>query len=182
TDNEYQGNWEDPVDSCIPLGTPRSGVPAQIVKVEGQPAYIFFYKAGFTGYAGSYQSWDNSRWIWADGRPHNKNYAASETQQGDSTAHWEGDTLVIESIGFTDTSWLHKNGWMHGFNMKVTERLTRVGDTLLWEATVEDPDYLVQPWKMTPILARLGNNQNGILGESSPCQVLEPFSSHVRSG
>ena len=40
-------------------------------------------------------------------------------------------------IGFTDASWLHKNGWVHGFDMKVTERLTRDGDKLMWQATVE---------------------------------------------
>jgi hypothetical protein len=182
TENEYQGNWEDPVDSCISLGVPRMGIPAQIVKVEGQPAYVLFNKAGFTGYAGSYQSWDVSRWLWADGRPHNVNYAASETGMGDASAHWEGDTLVIESIGFTDETWLHKNGWPHGFKMKVTERLTRVGNSLVWEATVEDPEYLQQPWKMTPIVAQLNANPNAILGESPECQVREPFSSHVRSG
>jgi hypothetical protein len=135
TENDYQGNWEDPVDSCIPLGVPRSGVPAQILKVEGQPAYI-----------------------------------------------WDGDSLVIESIGFTDASWLHKNGWMHGFDMKVTEKLTRIGDNLIWEATVEDPDYLQQPWKMTPAIAQVNKDPNGLLGEDPPCQVREPFSSHVRSG
>jgi hypothetical protein len=182
TENEYQGNWDDPVSSCIPLGVPRLGVPAQIVKVEGQPAYVLFNKAGFTGYAGSYNSWDVSRWIWADGRPHNVNYAASETLMGDATAKWEGDTLVIESTGFSDESWLHKNGWPHGFKMKVTERLTRIGNDLIWEATVEDPEYLQQPWKMTPIVARLNTNANAILGESPPCIVREPYASHVRSG
>jgi hypothetical protein len=182
TDNDYNGNWEDPVDECIPLGVPRLGVPAQIIKVEGQPAYILVNKAGFTGYGGSYNSWDVFRWVWADGRPHNKGYADSETQMGDATAHWEGDTLVIESIGFTDTTWLHKNGWIHSFDMKVTERLTRIGNSLVWEATVEDPGVLQQPWKMTPIVAGFNQDPNAILGESPPCLVREPFASHVRSG
>jgi hypothetical protein len=101
---------------------------------------------------------------------------------GDATAKWEGDTLVIESTGFSDESWLHKNGWPHGFKMKVTERLTRIGNDLIWEATVEDPEYLQQPWKMTPIVARLNTNANAILGESPPCIVREPYASHVRSG
>jgi hypothetical protein len=182
TDNEYQGNFEDPVDSCLPVGVPRLAIPAQIIKVEGQPAYALMYQTGFTGYGGSYESWDVTRWVWADGRPHNVNYAASETAMGDSTAHWEGDTLVVESVGFTDDTWLHKNGWIHGFDMKVTERLTRVGNELVWEATVDDPQYFQQPWKLTPVVAVLGPNQNGILGESQPCEVREPFGSHVRSG
>ena len=97
-------------------------------------------------------------------------------------AHWEGDTLVIESMGFTDSTWLHKNGWPHGFNMKVTERLTRVGNTLTWQATVEDPDYLTQPWVMTPMVEQLNTNPNAFLPEGYPCEVREPFVSHVRSG
>ena len=82
----------------------------------------------------------------------------------------EIDALVIETIGFTDQSWLLKSGYMHGFGMKVTERLTRpTFNTMRWEATVEDPEYLAQPfwtsthfkkqndasgWKPTPCLAR----------------------------
>ena len=42
--------------------------------------------------------------------------------------------------------------------MKVTERLTRVGNDLIWEATVEDPGVSAEPWKMTPIVARLNAN------------------------
>jgi len=184
TDNDYNGNEEDPVDSFFPIGVPRMGMPQQIIKAEGQPAYEFKYRAGDVryGYAGSEEPINVTRWIWADGRPHNKNYAALETAMGDSTAHWEGDTLVIETTGFTDATWLSKNGWIHGYNMKVTERLTRVGNNLVWEATVEDPDYLQQPWKMTPIVETLNPDPNAILGEDLPCLSREPFASHVRSG
>jgi hypothetical protein len=184
TDNDYNGNQEDPVDSCITLGVPRMGIPNQIVKAEGQKEYEFKYRAGDIrlGYAGSEEAWDVTREIWADGRPHNKNYEAAETAMGDSTAHWDGDTLVIETDGFTDSTWMSKNGWIHGFNMKVTERLTRVGNNLVWEATVDDPEYLQQPWVMTPIVATLNTDPNAVLGEDLPCLSREPFASHVRSG
>ncbi len=181
TENDYNGNWDDPVYSCLPLGVPRLGIPHQIVKVEGQPAVILIYHSGFNGYNGSYSSWDGFRWIWTDGRDHDQQSVAAETLNGDGIGHWEGDSLVIESVGFTDTSWLHKNGWVHGFDMKVTERLTRVGDTLVWEATVDDPEYLMQPWRMTPMVAKLRATDNYI-HQSNPCLVVEPLTSHVRSG
>ncbi len=181
TENDYMGNWDDPVYSCLPLGVPRLGIPHQIVKVEGQPAVMLFYTSGFTGYNTNYESWDNFRWIWTDGREHDPQSVSAETLNGDGIGHWEGDTLVIESIGFTDTSWLHKNGWIHGFNMKVTERLTRVGDSLVWQATVDDPDFFQEPWVMTPMLERLTATDN-YLHASPPCQVVEPQFSHVRSG
>jgi hypothetical protein len=182
TDLEYNGNWEDPVNSCIPLGVPRMGAPHQIVNVPGKPQVILFYQAGFNGYGGSYASWDQHRFIWTDGRAHNAQYVAYESLMGDSVGHWEGDTLVIESVGFTDSSWLHKNGWIHGYNMKVTERLTRAGNNLTWEATVEDPEFLTKPWVMTPMVETLNANPAGYLPEALPCQVREPFFSHVRSG
>ena len=182
TENEYNGNFEDPYVFCLPVGVPRLGAPAQIISVPGKPQVELLYQAGFTGYLGSYESWDVHRFIWTDGRPHNPQYVAYESAMGDSVAHWEGDTLVIDTVGFTDTTWLHKQGWIHGFNMKVTERLTRDGNNLTWDATVEDPDYLTEPWHMDPIVEKLNTDPNADLPEAYPCEVREPFSSHVRSG
>jgi hypothetical protein len=182
TDNEYNGNFDDPYVLCLPIGVPRMGAPAEIINIAGKAQVELFYQAGFTGYLGSYESWDVHRVIWTDNRPHNAAYVTYESANGDSVAHWDGDTLVIESVGFTDTTWLDKTGWIHGFNLKVTERLSRVGNTLTWNATVEDPDYLTQPWAMTPIVEQLNTNPDAFLPESYPCEVREPFVSHVRSG
>ncbi len=66
--------------------------------------------------------------------------------------------------------------------MKVTERLTRDGDRLIWQATVEDPEYLQEPWVMTPMVMKLNKSPDAYLPEGLPCLVREPFSSHVRSG
>jgi len=181
-ENEQMGNWLDPVVKCLPIGVPRSGAPAAVFTVPGSPAVMLYYQAGFTGYGNSYQSWDMRRWVWTDNRPHDVLYMAQETANGDSVAHWEGDTLVIDTVGFTDTTWLHKNGYPHGFNMKVTERLTRTGNSLLWEATVEDPDYLTEPWKLTPVTRTLNTDKNARLNDSAPCQELEAYGSPVRSG
>jgi hypothetical protein len=180
--NEQEGNWVDPVVQCLPIGVPRSGAPAAIFSVPGVPAVVLYYQAGFTGYGNSYQGWDMRRWVWTDGRAHDPIYVAQETANGDSVAHWEGDTLVIESVGFTDTTWLHKNGYPHGFNMKVTERLTRNGSSLLWEATVVDDEYLTAPWVLTPVTRTLNADKNARLNDSAPCQDMEEYGSPVRSG
>ena len=127
---EYNGNFEDPAQRCFPNGVPRNGAPAAIIAVVGQPFVVLVY------------SLRELRLIPTDGRPHNITNMAAETWNGDSVGHWDGDTLVIETIGFSDGSWLSKSGFLHGFAMKVTERLTRKDNALTWEATVEDPEYL----------------------------------------
>ena len=71
-----------------------------------------------------------------------------ELYNGDSIGRWEGDTLVVESVGFTTDSWIGIYGWFHSDKMKVTERLSRVGDTLRYQATVEDPEVFTRPWTL----------------------------------
>jgi len=79
--------------------------PHQILNVAGQPEVILLYMVGVNGYGGSFESWDQHRIIPTDGRPHNPQYVAYESQMGDSVAHWRETTLVIESVGFTDSTW-----------------------------------------------------------------------------
>jgi hypothetical protein len=176
--NDYMGNWEDPRHKCMPEGVPRIGAPSQIFHFPERNLVVLRYVTGFAGR-------NESRFIYTDNRPHNVAYVTAETWMGDAVAHWEGDTLVIETIGFTDASWLHKSGYIHGFNMKVTERITRPNlNQLRWEATVEDPDYLAEPWTMNPVVRTLNTNPNRILGEDLPCYDFEGLhiTSHTRSG
>ena len=74
---------------------------------------------------------------------------------GDSIGHWEGDTLVVDVNQLSDETWLDGgddpgSGYFHSDATHVIERITRKGDTLRWEATVEDPKVLTKPWVMTP--------------------------------
>ena len=58
--------------------------------------------------------------------------------------------------------------------MRVTERLTRQGDEILYEVTVEDPEVLVAPWVMTPKVLRQSENPDaGLLPERGNCEVYE---------
>jgi hypothetical protein len=176
-DNDYNGNFEDPQQMCLPMGVPRLGAPQGIIALQDSPWVELVYATADS--AGI-----KIRLVPTDGRAHNPVNVAAETWDGDPVGHWEGDTLVIESVGFTDASWLHKNGYVHGFNMKVTERLTRSGNTLTWAATVDDPDYLAQPWNLTPVARQLVTDPNATLYEALPCDDIDHLhvTSHVRSG
>jgi hypothetical protein len=100
---------------------------------------------------------------------------------GDSVGRWEGDTLVIESVGFTPETWLARGGFFHSEDMKVYERFTRQGDQMLYEVTVEDPQVLLQPWVQNPMLRTLATGGGGgpgggagLIGtERGHCQAYE---------
>jgi hypothetical protein len=166
-ENETQ---EDPGFHCMPPGVPRMGAPAQIVETPGQ--LVFLYVGGDA--AAVTVGGNTFRIIPIDGRPHRKNL--DQMYNGDSVGHWEGDTLVVDVIGFTDETWLGVNGWFHTTAMHVTERLTREGNTLHYQATVEDPNVFTRPWQMNPITKVLGAPGEQ-LWEDPPC--VEGDSGHL---
>jgi hypothetical protein len=85
------------------------------------------------------------RQIFLDGRPLPKD--PNPTWMGYSVGHWDGDTLVVESAGFNDRSWLDGDGHPHTEALRVTERLRRLDfGHLELVRTLEDPKALTQPW------------------------------------
>jgi hypothetical protein len=154
---DQDGNQEDPSYSCMPLGVPRMGPPVKIVQTESELIFL---------YAGPQ---DTYRVIPIDGRKHAALQDLDGTWKGESIGHWEGDTMVIDTIGFNDTSWLDIGGYFHSENMRVMERVRREGNTLTWQATVEDPDVLVKPWVMNQRELRLNPDPKAMLEETLPC-------------
>jgi hypothetical protein len=97
----------------------------------------------------SYEMVHDTRIIPLDGRPH----VGSNIQQylGDARGRWEGNTLVIETVNFTDKTsiGLNGNGLRHSASMKLVERFTRVEpDVIRYEVTIEDPKTYTRPWKI----------------------------------
>ena len=91
-----------------------------------------------------------TRIVPVDGRPHISSKIRS--YMGDSRGHWEGETLVIETINFNGKVGLTRNGntLLTSPDLKLVERLTRVAaDTLHYEATVEDSRTWTRPWKVS---------------------------------
>ena len=68
---------------------------------------------------------------------------------GDSVGRWEGDTLVVDVIGFNDRTWLAGAGTFHTEALHVTERYTRVNkDQINYDVTMEDPNVFTKPWTL----------------------------------
>ena len=90
---------------------------------------------------------------------------------------------MLDSISFTDATWLGRGGFFHSAEMRVVERLTRQGNEILYEVTVEDPEVLVEPWVMAPRILRLNPDpEAGILPERAYCEVyeLEDITTQIR--
>lgn len=149
---------EDPVFFCKPAGVPRLGAPNQISQTPNQ--VVFLYQAGNT-----------FRVIPTDGRPHSENL--DQTFMGDSVAHWDNDTLVVDVIGFNDISWLDIAGYFHSTDLHVIERLRREGNFLHYQATVEDPNVLAKPWVRTPLTLKISASPQDALYEDPPCMETD---------
>jgi len=105
-----------------------------------------------------YEVLNNFRVIHTDGRPLPK--YPEPLFHGNSAARWEGDTLVVESTGFDERTYIMPNGWFHSDALRVIERYTRPSmNYLMVEVTVDDPKVLTKPWKSAPRRWTLGNGE-----------------------
>jgi hypothetical protein len=129
---------EDPVSNCLPAGVPRIGpLPWRIVQAMGGK-YIFIL---FEGNIHSY------RQIFMDGRKHPPADEIDPRWYGHSIGHWEGDTLVVDTVGFNDKFWFGQSAIPHTEQLHIVERFRRENAaTLRWDITVEDPGAFAKPF------------------------------------
>ncbi len=81
--------------------------------------------------------------------------APVDSWMGWSNGHWEGDTLVVDVTGLNSKTWFDRAGNFHSDALHVVERYTpRSADTLMYEATIEDPKTFSKPWKISMPLYR----------------------------
>lgn len=123
----------DPILQCDPAGFPRiMFTPTSFEFLSASGRILQFFKSDW-------------RSIWTDGRALPKD--ADPMWYGYAVGHWEGDyTLVVESSGFNDKTWLGATGYPHSEKMRVTERYERVNrDTIRYNITVDDPKAYVKP-------------------------------------
>ena len=145
--DENRAGWpkSDPEAKCYMPGIPRANyMPYPFQIVQGQNDILFVYEfatASRIVHMSNHQESPLDSWMgWANGR-------------------WEGDTLVIENTGFNDQTWFDRAGNFHSNALKVTERFTRIGDNLQYEATIDDPDTFTRPWTIRmPLYRRLEKN------------------------
>jgi len=135
---------DDPEARCLPPGVPRLTTTPYPFRFLQQPGLIVII------YEGGSQTF---RQIFTDGRPHS---AADQLWNGDSIGHWEDDTLVVETTGFNDRTWIDAAGVPHTTEMKVTERMRRLdGERMEIVSTIDDPKMYTQPWSFTTYPKRL---------------------------
>ncbi len=128
---------DDPEASCLPTGVPRiAPYPWRIVQT---PTHIFIL---FEGNIHSY--WQ----IFMDGRKHPDDL--DPTWYGHSIGHFEGKTLVVDTIGYNDKTWFDFKGNPHTEQLHTVERYSfDAAGKLINEVTIEDPGDYEKPFKVT---------------------------------
>jgi hypothetical protein len=132
---------DDPTSQCLPAGLPRTVMlglfPQQFVQTPTQIVMLYEYMNVF-------------RVIPLNAK-HPEDIIPSYL--GNSVGRWEGDTLVVDVIGFNDKTWLAGTGTFHTDALHITERFTRVDkDQIDYEVTMEDPNVLTKPWTLRSTL------------------------------
>jgi hypothetical protein len=121
---------------CFPPGVPRIYLhpfPMEIIQTPGRVLIVYEFNHFV-------------RQIFTDGRKHNTDLGP--TWMGDSIGKWEGDTLVADTIGLNDKTWLDRAGHPHSEDLHVVERFRRVdANTLTIDLTLDDPKAYPQPIK-----------------------------------
>ena len=128
---------DDPTSRCLPAGIPRTVTlglfPQQFVQTPTQIIMLYEYMNVFRVIPFASKHPDD----------------IIPSYLGSAIARWEGDTLVVDSIGYNDQTWLAGTGTFHTEALHTVERFTRVDkDRINYEITMEDPNVLTKPWKL----------------------------------
>ncbi len=138
-----QENWLtlDPEIKCYLPGVPRATyMPYPFEIFQNASSLFFAYE-----YAGAVR----------DVFLKNPGPAPVDSWMGQSVAHWEGETLVIDVTGLNDSTWFDRAGDYHSDKLHVVERYTRTSpEVISYEATIEDPEVFSRPWKISMPLYR----------------------------
>ena len=132
---------DDPTGHCLPAGIPRSVMlglfPQQFVQTPTQLVILYEYMSAYRVIPFAAEHPDD----------------LIPSYMGNSVAHWDGDTLVVDIVGFNDKTWLAGTGTFHSDELHIVERYTRVSkDRIDYQVTMEDPKVLTQPWSLSSSL------------------------------
>jgi hypothetical protein len=153
-----QKDWNDPLFQCDPSGYPRNLDYSNYRFVKLANEYVEFFERDHV--------W---RDLWTDGRKL-PGPDARPRWYGYAAAHWDGDTLVVESSGYDDRTWVDPNGSIHSDQMRLEERYTRLDhDNLEFSLTLTDPKAYVGVWGGKKLKLKLLNSsqqiQKGLWGK-----------------
>lgn len=155
----------DPEGYCLPPGGPRmmaTPYPMEIIQMPEHKRIIMIFE-------GATHIW---REVYMDGRSHPEGDALNPTYLGHSIGRWEGDTLVVDIVGFNENSWLDYFGHPHTDLLHVVEKYSRPNkNTLHYEALIDDPGAYTKPFSVAWDITW---NPNGELSEYI-CQENNKF-------
>ena len=159
----------DPIGHCDPPGLPRSLMserPIEFVQVAGK----------MLQFLESYHTW---RDIWTDGRALPQD--PDPRWYGYSVGKWQGDTFVVDSIGFDKRSWVDSLGDPHSEAMHLREQYRRLDhDTLERTITLEDPTIYTKPWVSDRQILKL-QSQEGLDEDFCVGSEEESFNQRLRN-
>jgi len=143
-----QKDWNDPLFLCDPSGYPRNLDYSNYRFVKLPNEYVMFFERD--------RVW---RDLWTDGRKL-PGPDAKPRWYGYATAHWEGDTLVVESSGYDERSWIDPYGSIHSDQMRIEERFRRLDhDNLEFSMTLTDPKAYTGAWSGKKVLTLMNSSQ-----------------------
>jgi hypothetical protein len=152
----------DPETKCWLSGVPRityMPYPFQIVQQADKINILYEYN-------------HTLRHIYMNGNPHPE--GPIDWWMGDSRGRWEGNTLVVDVVHFTDQTWFDRAGNFHSEQLHVVERYTPTDrDHMLYEVTIEDPKVFTRPWKMSMPLYRRVESEAEVLEYECYAYMLE---------
>jgi hypothetical protein len=155
---------DDPSSYCLPVGPARgiqAPMPFQIVQTPGLAVILFEYQHTF-------------RLIYTDGRGHPSDLDPFRWF-GDSIGKYEGDTLVVDTVGIGDRTWLDTAGHQHSDQLHIVERFQKVdAGNMKWTVTFEDPKLYKEPFTLSLPLKK----QNTVLMMYS-CEENEKDRGHL---
>ena len=149
---KYKAGWtlqtaaKDPLQTCgLPAGSPRMMSLAGVHEFVLRPGEV--WHAVETG--------NTVQRIYTDGRGHPEGDSLFATYTGDNIGHWEGDTLVVDTVGLRGDTWLDAKGHTHSDQTHVVTRIRRAGAELEARVTIDDPVALARPWTIVRRYRRL---------------------------
>jgi len=128
----------DPTSRCLPPGPSRAFTapyPFVLVQHPTMIAILFEY----------FSIW---RLIYLDGRGHPESVADFPDFMGHSIGRWDGDTLVVDTVGVNGRGWLDTAGHEHSDKLRLTERFQKVGESIRWTVTFDDPVFFERSWSI----------------------------------
>jgi hypothetical protein len=128
---------DDPEANCLPTGVPRLA-PYPMKYLQLPNLFVILFEGNIHSY----------RQIFLDRREHPKNL--NPNWYGDSIGHWEGDVLVVDTVGFNDLTWFDFAGHPHTEQLHTIERFHRTDlGHIEYKVTIDDPGAYTKPFTLT---------------------------------